>query len=179
MNALADNIKTAGGQADAFSVAEYSADEITAAFSSIHARYPSPEYAIAVAVFNVGHGVWKPFLQVTPEDVRESCEINVEAAFAFSRAAILAFQNRDAVHLPSGAKGTLIFTGATASLRGNVTTGLFASGKFALRALSQSLAKEFSKEDIHVGPLHSRVLISSHPQVIHARCCHSILCFIY
>ncbi|KAJ7226751.1 hypothetical protein GGX14DRAFT_417245 [Mycena pura] len=149
LNALANNIKTNGGKADAFSVAEYSADEIATAFSSIHARYPSPEYAITVAVFNVGHGVWKPFLQVTPEDVRESCKVNVEASFAFSRAAILAFQKNDAAQLRSGAKGTLIFTGATASLRGNVVTSAFASGKFALRALSQSLAKEFGKEDIH------------------------------
>lgn len=47
-------------------------------------------------------------------------------------------------------RGTLIFTGATAAIRGNVTTSAFASGKFALRALSQSLAKEFGKEDIHV-----------------------------
>jgi len=151
LNALADNIKAGGGKADAFSVAEYSADEITTAFSSIHARYPSPEYAITVAVFNAGHGVWKPFLQVTPEDVRECCKVNIEASFAFSRAAILAFQKNDAaVQLRSGAKGTLIFTGATASLRGNVVTSAFASGKFALRALSQSLAKEFGKEDIHV-----------------------------
>lgn len=51
---------------------------------------------------------------------------------------------------PEGAKGTLIFTGATASIRGNKTTSVFASGKHALRALTQSLAKEFGKENIHV-----------------------------
>jgi hypothetical protein len=49
-----------------------------------------------------------------------------------------------------GKRGTLLFTGATASLRGNVVTSAFSSSKFALRALSQSLAKEFGKEDIHV-----------------------------
>jgi NAD(P)-dependent dehydrogenase (short-subunit alcohol dehydrogenase family) len=93
--------------------------------------------------------VLKPFLQLTTEDIRDSAKVNNEGAFAFSRAAILAFQKNDPS--PStGAKGTLIFTGATASLRGNVVTSAFAAGKFALRALSQSLAKEFGKEDIHV-----------------------------
>ncbi|KAJ7664355.1 hypothetical protein DFH06DRAFT_1187569 [Mycena polygramma] len=149
LDALASSIKASGGNAASFPVATYGADEITAAFASIHARYPSPEYAVTVAIFNAGHGVWKPFLQVTPEDIREGTKVNIEASFAFARAAILAFQKNDAV--PStGKKGTLIFTGATASLRGNVTTSAFASGKFALRALSQSLAKEFGKEDIHV-----------------------------
>jgi len=149
LNALASSIKASGGNADSFPVAAYGAEEVTAAFASIHARYPSPEYAITVAIFNAGHGVWKPFLQVTPEDVRENVKVNIEAPFAFARAAILAFQKNDPA--PStGKKGTLVFTGATASIRGNVTTSAFASGKFALRALSQSLAKEFGKEDIHV-----------------------------
>jgi NAD(P)-dependent dehydrogenase (short-subunit alcohol dehydrogenase family) len=51
---------------------------------------------------------------------------------------------------PEGAKGVLLFTGATASIRGNKLTSCFATGKHALRALAQSLAKEFGKENIHV-----------------------------
>ena len=49
-----------------------------------------------------------------------------------------------------GKKGALIFTSATAAWRGNLTTSAFAAGKFGLRALSQSLNKEFGKENIHV-----------------------------
>ena len=49
-----------------------------------------------------------------------------------------------------GKRGTLLITGATASWRGNVTTSAFSAAKFALRALSQSLAKEFGKQNIHV-----------------------------
>ena len=75
--------------------------------------------------------------------------INVEAAFSFSRSAIKTFKD-NGIDPTNGARGTLIFTGATASLRGNVTTSAFAAGKFGLRALSQSLAKEFGKENIHV-----------------------------
>ena len=51
----------------------------------------------------------------------------------------------DAPHPPS-----LIVTGATASLRGGATFGTFAAGKFALRALSQSLAREFGPKGVHV-----------------------------
>ncbi|KAL0567349.1 hypothetical protein V5O48_014649, partial [Marasmius crinis-equi] len=50
----------------------------------------------------------------------------------------------------NGAKGVLIHTGATAAVRGNVTTSVFSAGKHALRALSQSLAKEFGGQNIHV-----------------------------
>ena len=57
-------------------------------------------------------------------------------------------------------KGTLIFTGATASIRGNKTTSAFAAGKHGLRALSQSLAKEFGKEDIQV--CHFFLLLDLH-----------------
>ncbi|KAJ6510832.1 hypothetical protein C8R45DRAFT_965325 [Mycena sanguinolenta] len=149
LNALASSITSSGGKAESFPVAAYGPDEVTAAFASIEARFPSPEYAITAAIFNAGHGVWKPFLQVTPEDVREVSKVNIEASFAFSRAAIIAFQ-KNKPSPATGAKGTLIFTGATASLRGNVVTSAFAAGKFAVRALSQSLAKEFGKEDIHV-----------------------------
>lgn len=45
---------------------------------------------------------------------------------------------------------TLIFTGATASLKGSATYAPFASGKFALRALAQSLAREFGPKGVHV-----------------------------
>ena len=107
-------------------------------------------------MFNASHGVWKPFLQVTPQDVQDCLQTSVAAAFAFSRGAILAFKEND-IEEPNGKRGALIFTGATASLRGNVVTSAFAAGKFGTRALSQSLAKEFGKENIHVAHvrLHS------------------------
>ncbi|KAJ7754084.1 hypothetical protein B0H16DRAFT_1722880 [Mycena metata] len=147
LNALASSIKESGGKANTFPVPAYGPDEIGAAFSEIHKQYPSSEYAIKVAIFNIGHTVGGPFLQVTAEDIRESNKINIESSFAFARGAILAFQQNE---VTTTGKGTLVFTGATASMRGNVTTSGFASGKFAVRALAQSLAKEFGKEDIHV-----------------------------
>ncbi|KAG6864811.1 hypothetical protein C0991_006997 [Blastosporella zonata] len=146
---LTQELNTNGGEASAFPVEAYSASDIRSVWKSIRAKYPAPSYTIDTAVYNIGQGVWKPFLDVTPEDIRLSLELNVEAAFAFSREAILTFKENK-VSEDKGKRGTLIFTGATASLRGNTTTSVFAAGKFGLRALSQSLAKEFGKENIHV-----------------------------
>lgn len=115
----------------------------------IRKHFPKPEYSIRSAIFNIGHGVWKPFLDITPKDVQDCLQTSVAAAFTFSREAILTFKEND-IEEPTGKRGTLIFTGATASLRGNVTTSAFAASKFGLRALSQSLAKEFGSQNIHV-----------------------------
>ncbi|KZP23117.1 NAD(P)-binding protein, partial [Athelia psychrophila] len=100
-------------------------------------------------IFNAAFGVWKPFLELKPEETQESVDTNIVGAFAFSREATTAFKDL-AIDEARGKQGTLLFTGATASLRGNTTTSAFAAGTFGLRALAQSLAKEFGKENIHV-----------------------------
>jgi NAD(P)-dependent dehydrogenase (short-subunit alcohol dehydrogenase family) len=107
-----------------------------------------PTSDIRVALYNAGFGVWKPFLQLTEDEVDKVIDTNVKAAFAFSREAITVFQGQG--NDEHGKRGTLLFTGATASLRGNTTTSSFSAAKFALRSLSQSLNKEFGKENIHV-----------------------------
>ncbi|KAF8874260.1 short-chain dehydrogenase/reductase SDR [Gymnopilus junonius] len=146
---IAQEINGSGGQATPFPVVSYSNDDLSKAWTAIHAKFPKPEYTVRVALFNAAGFVWKPFLEITPEDVQNSLQNNVAAAFTFARGAIQAFKEND-IEEPSGKKGTLLFTGATASIRGNVLTSAFAAGKFGVRALSQSLAKEFGKENIHV-----------------------------
>lgn len=143
-------------QAAPFPIQDYTPASIRAAFSNIRNRFPVSSSPLRVAVFNAGYGVWKPFLDVTEEEVRESLDVNALAAFAFSREVLLEFTKNDIEQPSEGGKGgsrkkgTLIFTGATASIRGNATTSAFAIGKFGIRALSQSLAKEFGKQNIHV-----------------------------
>ncbi|KAF8811369.1 short-chain dehydrogenase/reductase SDR [Phlegmacium glaucopus] len=149
LHALAKEITEAGGYALAFPIQNYSNEQIESTWHEIRNKFSSDKYVIAAAVWNTGHGVWKPFLDITPEEIRESLQVNIEAAFSFSRYAIKTFKDNE-IDPTNGARGTLIFTGATASLRGNVTTSAFAAGKFGLRALSQSLSKEFGKQDIHV-----------------------------
>ncbi|KAJ3557748.1 hypothetical protein NM688_g1302 [Phlebia brevispora] len=150
LNNIAKELNSAGGEVAAFPVKEYSYSAVLAVFDQVRShRWSSQEPAeVRVALWNAAAGVWKPFLNVTEEDLKTSLDSNVVAAFAFSRGAILAFQKNSIDGL--GKRDTLIFTGATASIRGNVLTSAFAAGKFALRALSQSLAKEFGKENIHV-----------------------------
>ena len=133
-------------QAAAFPISEYNYKEVQTAFRAVRGRWPHAD--VRVALFNAGFGIWKPFLQITEEEVDRVADTNVKAAFAFAREAIGAFQGQslDA----RGGRGTLLFTGATASLRGNTTTSAFSAAKFALRSLSQSLNKEFGKENIHV-----------------------------
>jgi short-subunit dehydrogenase len=109
-----------------------------------------------VALWNASEGIWKHFLDITEEEIQRCVNTDIVGSFAFARAAILNFQENelskgtDEGVEGSGKRGTLIFTGATASLRGNVLTSLFSAGKFGLRSLSQSLNKEFSKQNIHV-----------------------------
>ncbi|PBK82561.1 hypothetical protein ARMGADRAFT_1090276 [Armillaria gallica] len=75
-------------------------------------------------------------------------QMNIEGTFVFSKNVIQAFQANQVDE--KGKRGSLIFMGATASVRGNVTTSAFSAGKHALRVLSQSLAKEFGKQNMHV-----------------------------
>jgi len=155
LNKLADEIKSTGGEAGAFPLesethsgsGSYSPSSLQTAFATIKSRWPASP--LRVALFNAGHNVRKPFLDITPEEVQTSVDTNIVAAFAFAREAILAFKELD-IEGGKGKRGTLLFTGATASLRGNTTTSAFAASKFGIRALAQSLAKEFGKQNIHV-----------------------------
>lgn len=71
---------------------------------------------------------------------------NRKGGFNFAKGALpLLLQAKGLQHPP-----TLIFTGATASLKGSANFAAFASGKFALRALAQSLAREFGPKGVHV-----------------------------
>ena len=125
-------------------------------------RWGGEQAQVRVALWNAGDAPWKKFLDITEDELAKSLQTHVTASFAFSRQAILAFKKNDVDD--KGRRGTLLFTGATASIRGNVITSAFAAGKFGLRALSQSLAKEFGKENIHVAHVrHSRTPCILHP----------------
>jgi len=90
----------------------------------------------------------KPFLDTHGRNWDNSVEVLVTGPAAFAKEAIKTFKSNDLAL--NGARGTLLFTGATASVRGSSRTAAFSAGKHALRALSQSLAKEFGQQNIHV-----------------------------
>ncbi|KAI5449607.1 hypothetical protein NCC49_004537 [Naganishia albida] len=115
-------------------------DSIKAAFEGIKSKWPQAE--VDVAVFNPGGSFAPgPFLEKSVDDLRKNLEGGVLGAFVFSQCFLR--------NVPSTG-GTLLFTGATMSIRGSAKFGTMAPSKFALRALSQSLAKEFGPKGVHV-----------------------------
>lgn len=141
-------------KAASFPIVNYTSNDLQSAFAAIQSHWPSS--SLRVALFNATHDIRKSFLDITPEEVQSSVDTTIVGAFAFAREVILTFKKLGLDNEGGkGKRGTLLFTGATASLRGNTTTYTFAAGKFGIRALSQSLAKEFGKQNIHVGLLHT------------------------
>lgn len=98
---------------------------------------------IEVLIYNVRGGMnAKPPLEMSFEEMRDIYEIEVVGAHAAARAVMPAMIKRRA--------GTVIFSSATAALRGSGTNPLYAIGKFGLRALAQSLAKAYARNGVHV-----------------------------
>ncbi len=84
----------------------------------------------------------KPFMKLTPAEFEKSWLSTCFGAMVAAQAALPGM-------LAQGG-GTIIFTGATASVKGNPSFAAFASAKFALRGLAQSLAREFAPQGVHV-----------------------------
>jgi len=97
---------------------------------------------LEVAVFNAGGNWPKAYLDMDAEFLTDMWRVNALSGFMFSKAAVQAM-------LPRG-RGTIIFTGASGSLRGKAAFGGFAQAKAALRALAQSCAREFGPRGLHV-----------------------------
>lgn len=98
---------------------------------------------VDVLIYNVRGGMnAKPPLEMTYEEMRDIYEIEVVGAHAAARAVMPAMIERRA--------GTVIYSSATAALRGSGTNPLYAIGKFGLRALAQSLAKAYARNGVHV-----------------------------
>ena len=97
---------------------------------------------IEVAVFNIGANVQFPIAETTSRVYRKVWEMGCFAGFLMGREVAKRMLERQA--------GTIIFTGATASLRGRQNLAAFAGAKHALRALAQSMARELGPHNIHV-----------------------------
>ena len=97
---------------------------------------------IEVFVFNIGGNVMFPILETTTRVYTKVWEMCALAGFLTGREV--------ARRMISRKRGTMLFTGATASVRGSNGFSAFAGGKHALRALAQSMAKEFMPQNIHV-----------------------------
>ena len=98
---------------------------------------------LAVAVHNAGSNRPSPFLKITADDFEQHWREHALGAFHLAQAALPV--------LVGHGGGSLFFTGASGSLRGKANFAPFASAKAALRNLSQSIAREFGSQNIHVG----------------------------
>jgi NAD(P)-dependent dehydrogenase (short-subunit alcohol dehydrogenase family) len=141
-----DEIKAAGGKAIAISTDVSDPSSLKAAIDGIEKELPG--HKLAAAVYNISAAPgFKPFLELDADSFNTSLDANVKAFFGFSQAVLPLLEDSvsSSSHAPS-----LIVTGATASSRGSAKFGGFAAGKFALRGLSQSLAREFGPKGVHV-----------------------------
>ncbi len=138
LEALAQSIREAGGAASAFGLDARSEEELVALIDRIE-REVGP---LDVVVFNIGANVWFPVTETTTRVYRKVWEMAAFAGFVAGREAAR-------VMTPRG-RGTIIFTGASASLRGRAAFSAFAGAKHALRALAQSMARELGPKGVHV-----------------------------
>ncbi len=137
LKALAEDIKAGGGEARAFGVDARDEDAVIGLFKEIEAIGP-----LDIVVFNIGANVWFPIAETTAQVYRKVWEMGTFAGFLAGREAARAMTPRG--------RGTILFTGATASLRGAAHFSAFAGAKHALRALAQSMARELGPKGVHV-----------------------------
>ncbi|MBX3025840.1 SDR family NAD(P)-dependent oxidoreductase [bacterium] len=131
-------ITAAGGAATAFGVDARREDDVIALFDAVE-RDVGP---IDVVVHNIGANVWFPIREMTVRTFTKVWEMACLSGFLVGREA--------ARRMGPRGRGTILFTGATASLRGRAQFAAFAGAKHALRALAQSMARELGPEGIHV-----------------------------
>jgi len=135
---LVDDIKGAGGEAHGIGVDARREEQVVALFDRIE-RDIAP---LDVVVFNIGGNVRFSILEMTARKYMKTWEMAAFSGFLTGREAARRM-------VPRG-KGSILFTGATASLRGGNGYAAFAGGKHALRALAQSMARELGPKGIHV-----------------------------
>ncbi|HIM06193.1 MAG TPA: SDR family NAD(P)-dependent oxidoreductase [Gammaproteobacteria bacterium] len=98
---------------------------------------------IEVLIYNArGSFASREPLELTYEELEDNYRLEVVGAFASAKSVLPAMRERG--------KGSVFFSSATAAYRGSATHALYAIGKFGLRALSQSLAKAYSKDGVHI-----------------------------
>jgi len=138
---LADEIRSAGGEAHPFTLDAREEEQIVELFARIE-REVGP---LEVVVFNVGANVSFPIRETTERVFTKVWQMACLGGFLTGREA--------ARYMVPRRRGTILFTGATASLRGAASYAAFASAKSGLRALAQSMARELGPENIHVAHL--------------------------
>jgi len=135
---LVDSIRSEGGQAYGYSSDARKEEAVAELFEQIESEHGPVE----VLVFNIGANVPCSVLEETPRKYFKIWEMACFSGFLNAQAA--------ARRMVARGRGTILFTGATAALRGAANFAAFAGAKHALRALAQSMARELGPQNIHV-----------------------------
>ena len=112
--------------------------QIEAMFAAVEAKWGVPE----LVVYNAGYRVRGPFVGLDPKEVERTIRVTGYAGFLVAQVA--------AKRMLARGSGAIFFTGASASVKGYAESAPFAMGKFALRGLAQSMARELAPKGIHV-----------------------------
>ena len=140
---LLAQIRAAGGTAHGFGSDARREDQVVALVEQIESAIGP----IEVLVFNIGANAPSSILEETAQRYFKIWEMACMAGFLCGREVARRMVTRER----EGHRGTILFTGATASLRGSARFAAFAGAKHALRALAQSMARELGPQGIHVG----------------------------
>ncbi|HAA27928.1 MAG TPA: short-chain dehydrogenase [Cyanobacteria bacterium UBA8553] len=131
-------IENSGGQALSISVDATDPTSVADAFDQVRSQLGNPE----VFIYNAGAFKMGGILEISPQQFEESWKTNCLGAFLGAQQVLPAMVEQG--------RGTILLTGATAGLRGGARFSCMAVGKFGLRALGQTLAREFGPQGIHV-----------------------------
>jgi NAD(P)-dependent dehydrogenase (short-subunit alcohol dehydrogenase family) len=113
-------------------------DQVARLFEAVEGRIGAPD----VVVYNASGRLRGPLVKLVPAEVEQALAVSAFGGFLVAQQAVRRM-------LPKGS-GAILFTGASASVKGYAQSAPFAMGKFALRGLAQSLARELAPQGIHV-----------------------------
>lgn len=136
IEAVADSVRRAGGEATAIAADATSEADVQALFAAAGGE-------VDLAIYNAGNNTPGRIIDMEADYFEQSWRVCCFGGFLFGREALR-------LMVPQGG-GTLLFTGASASLRGRPRFGAFNSSKGALRNMAQAMAKEYGADGVHVG----------------------------
>src|SRR4029078_7284465 len=105
---------------------------------SVETKWGVPD----LVVYNASYRVRGPFIGLQPQEVNKTLEVSAYAGFLVAQVA--------AKRMLARGSGAIFFTGASASVKGYAESAPFAMGKFALRGMAQSMARELSPKGLHI-----------------------------
>ncbi|BCS29311.1 uncharacterized protein APUU_70881A [Aspergillus puulaauensis] len=145
---LASQIEADGGTAISYQVDISDAASVEVAFNGIRKQFGTN---CAAALFNASSRPFpKPFLWQSDDDLGYALDISLTGAYLFAQAVLPLLLSARNSNTDTDLVPTLIFTGATGAVKANAWMQPFAISKHALRALTQSLSREFEPQGIHV-----------------------------